>query len=263
MAVSTKKEDIQGIQKDLEKLVQWANDWQMAFNYDKCKVMHLGSKSSGNSSYKMDGYTLQEIDEERDLGVLVTKDLKSGTQCETAGKKALKMLGIINRNVEYKSKDVMKKLYLAYVRPHLEHCVQAWNPYFQKDIDFLERVQRRATKMVNGLGALEYKDRLIALDLYSLKYRCLRGDLIETFKIIKGIDKCSVKNDFIFEGRHRGHQFNLYKSRSRTLKRQMMFTQRIVNHWNRLPSEVVLAPSLNIFKSRLDTFYSSSGLLFE
>ena len=82
----------------------WATDWQMAFNYDKCKVMRLGKVENESFSYKMDGHSLHEIEEERDLGVVITKDLKSGRQCETAGKRTFKMLDIASRDVEYKSK---------------------------------------------------------------------------------------------------------------------------------------------------------------
>ena len=234
----------------------------MAFNYEKCKVMHLG-RISDNFNYHMDGHPLDKIEEEKDLGVVVTKDLKFERQCEAASKKALKMLGIINRNVEYKSKDVIKKLYLAYVRPHLEYCVQAWSPHLQKDIECLEKVQHKATKMVNGLGELEYKERLKALNLFSLKYRRLRGDLIELFKIIRGLDKISLDDALVFQNRHRGHQYNLFKIRSRTQKRQAMFTQRVIDHWNKLSKEVVESPSVNTFKNRLDKFYKNSGLWFE
>ena len=122
------------IQEDLDVLVEWTRKWQMSFNYDKCKVMHLGGSGGDRSNYEMGGSILDVITEEKDLGVIVSNDLKVEKQCVTARNKALKMLGCINRNVNYKSRDVVKKLYLAYVRPHLEYCVQAWGPYYQKDI---------------------------------------------------------------------------------------------------------------------------------
>ena len=85
------------------------------------------------------------------------------------------MLGVINRNVVYKNAEVITKLYCAFVMPHLEYCVQAWCPIYEKDSWLLERVQKRATKMVNGLSSLKYEGRLKTLDIFSLKYRRLRG----------------------------------------------------------------------------------------
>ena len=106
------------------------------------------------------------------------------------------MLGAINRNVSYKSGEVITKLYCAYVRPHLEYCVQAWSPTYEKDCWLLERVQKRATKMVRGISTLEYEDRLRTLNLFSLKYRRLRGDLIETYKFVNGQDIGYLKGMF-------------------------------------------------------------------
>ena len=77
-------------------------------------------------------------------------------------------------------------LYRALVRPHLEYCAQYWRPYLQKDIDTLERVQRRATKLAHGLQDKTYQERLKDLNMYSMEERRDRGDMIETFKYIKG-----------------------------------------------------------------------------
>ena len=81
------------------------------------------------------------------------------------------MLGAIYRNVQYKNGEIISKLYYAFVRPHLEYCVQAWSPMYEKDSWLLERVQKRATKMINGLGCLPYEERLKVLNVFSLKYR--------------------------------------------------------------------------------------------
>ena len=70
------------------------------------------------------------------------------------------MLGFISRNVSHKSKEVIKTLFNAYIRPHLEYCVQAWSPHYQQDINMLEKVQRRATKLVSGFKRLDYDSRL-------------------------------------------------------------------------------------------------------
>ena len=108
----------QKMQNDLDKLVAWADKWQMEFNYSKCKVMHVGHKNI-EFSYSMDGQWINDVDEEKDLGVIISKDLKASRQCLAARNKAMKMLRLINRNVSYKSKEVNTKLYNSYVRPHI------------------------------------------------------------------------------------------------------------------------------------------------
>ena len=119
--------------------------------------------------------------------VIVSEDLKSEKQCSAAVQKANKMLGMIKRNFTDRSKETVMALYKSLVRPHLEYCVHIWNPYFIKDIKLLEGVQRRATKLVEGIEHLKYDERLQYLGLTRLDYRRVRSDLIETFKIINGI----------------------------------------------------------------------------
>ena len=238
----------------------------MEFNIEKCKVLHLGGY--GDDLYNINGETLRNVHEEKDLGVLITDDLKFSRHCQEARKKALKMLGIINRNVTYKSKEVMKRLYCAYVRPHLEYCAQACHSSFKKDVTLLERVQRKATRMVRGLAQMSYKDRLVSLNMFSLNYRRIRGDLIELFKIYKGIDKLDFQNMFTINSHStRGHKCKLKKKYTRTRLRpglrQSFFTSRVVDIWNGLPSLVIDSSSIQQFKNGIDLFFAESGLVFD
>merc|ERR1711980_41867 len=118
-------------------------------------------------------------------GVQVKSDLKNGTQCLAASRKANTVLGFIARNFQCKKPEVITRLYTSLVRPHLEYAVQFWSPCYLKDKNKLESVQRRATKLVPGFRGLSYDERLKRLDMFSLKDRRIRGDLIETFKIKK------------------------------------------------------------------------------
>jgi len=177
--------DAELLRGDLEKLNKWSKDWQMEFNVDKCQVMHLG-KNSLNSQYTLGGCTLKPTESERDLGVFVDKTFKFSEQCNKAANSANAIIGMIKRTIKCRRKDIMVRLYKALVRPKLEYCVQAWCPYLKKDIDKLEKVQARATRLVNGCKNLTYENRLNYTGLTTLSERRIRGDLIEVFKILKG-----------------------------------------------------------------------------
>ena len=87
-------------------------------------------------------------------------NMKVSEQCRIAACKGNQVLGMIRRNITYKEKSLNVPLYKAIVRPHLEYCIQAWSPYLRKDIDMLEKIQRRATKLISGLKDLRYEERL-------------------------------------------------------------------------------------------------------
>ena len=142
---------------------------------------------------------VRSIDEESDLGIIISKDLKFSRQCLMAKNKANSILGIINRGVLYKSSEVISKLYRSYVRPHLEYFIQFWIPINVKDADMLKRVKRRAIKMIPSLRNLSYEERLKRLDMFFLKNKRLRlrNDMIEVFKMIYGIDKVNLGKVFV------------------------------------------------------------------
>ena len=116
--------DSDELQEDLSKLVQWSSEWQMLFNVDKCNVMHI-SKKPAQREYQMNGRTLNVVQQEKDLGVLLSNNLKVSAQCQQACSKALRILGMINRTIVYRHTDILLKLYKSMVRPHLEYCIVA------------------------------------------------------------------------------------------------------------------------------------------
>ena len=197
-------------------------------------------------------------DLERDLGIMVSKDLKWGEQCGKAAKKAMSVLGMIRRTFDTRTIDEKSfiLLYNTYVRPHLEYCVQAWSPYLKKDIECLEKVQRRATKMIYGFSKLTYEERLKRLKLFTLEQRRMRGDLIEAYKIITGKEKIDSKRLFQLADTTylRGNGLKMFKKPVRLELRKNYFSMRVIDSWNKLPDSVVMAESVEGFKNRLDNW---------
>ncbi len=138
------------LQEALDGLCAWARDWGMQFNVKKCKVMHLGHLNP-RQQYLMEGTVLESTTEERDVGVIVSSNLKPAAQCAKAAKTAGLVLGQITRAFHYRDRHIFVRLYKQYVLPHLEFSAAAWSPWTEADRDTLERVQKRAIKMVSGL----------------------------------------------------------------------------------------------------------------
>ena len=222
--------DKQHLQNNLDRLVKWSEKWQMLFNFGKCKCLHTGH-GNFNVNYKMGDTVLGTTVKEKDLGVTISADMKVSEQCGIAASKGNQILGLIRRNITYKGKKLIIPLYKAIVRPHLEYCIQAWRPYRKKDIDTLERIQRRATKMIPELRDLSYEERLKECGLTTLETRRLRGDQIEVFKILNGYENIDRNMFFSLkkDSRTRGHEVKLVKDQCRLDIRKHSFSQRTIN----------------------------------
>ena len=157
----------------------------MLFNFGKCKCLHTGPGNTG-TNYEMGGTILSKTVKEKDVGVTMNANMKE--QCRIAASKGNQILGMIRRNIAYKENSLIVPLYKAIVRAHLEYCIQAWSPHLRKDIDMLEKTQRRATKLIPGLRDLRYEERLKECGLTTLETRRLRGDQIEVFSILNGYE---------------------------------------------------------------------------
>ena len=129
----------------------------------------------------------------------------------------------------------------------------------RKDIDLVERVQHRATKLIPNLRKLSYERRIKQCNLMTLEDRRRRGDLIQTFRIIKGIDQIPAETLFTFAANTnrpatRGHNYKLLKSHLKLDLRKYFFSQRVIDDWNHLPADAVNSTSLLSFKIKIQHF---------
>ena len=182
--------------------------------------------------------------------------------------KANKIMGLIRRTFEYLDAEMFCLLFRSLVRPHIEYANPVWAPHLKKHIDSIENVQRRASKQIPGMEGLSYEDRLRKLDMPSLAYRRLRGDMIEVFKILSptcGYDK-QVAKGLLRESTTtwtRGHEYKLEQRRARLDLRKFNFTYRVVQTWNSLPAEVVSAENVVTFKHRLDRHWKNRSVIYD
>ena len=264
------EDDCMNLQRILDQLGAWAETWQMEFNAAKCKVIHFG-RNNPRFHYTMGGHApagvvLEAVKVEKDVGVMISDDMKPSVQCNTAAKKANAVLGRMARSFTYRDREVWLRLYKTYVRPHLEYAVQAWSPWSQSDIKSLEEVQQRAVRMISGLRGKSYQERLLELDMTTLEERRVRGDMIQTWKILHGHDNVRESTWFtrlgsiaVRETRANSAPYTLEQKRVNTELRKHMYSYRVVKVWNNLPLNIRDAKSVIDFKSKYDRWVRDGG----
>jgi hypothetical protein len=262
-----KEEDTVDLQEDVDRMYNWTEDSLLKFHPNKCKTMRIGKSKIKERSYEMgpERIILERTQVEKDIGVFIDEELSFEMHMESKINKANSIMGIIRRTYEYLDEKSFLLLYKALVRPHLEYANQIWAPRFKKNVTAIENVQRRATKQLPGFHELSYEERLRKLNLPSLNYRRIRGDMIEMFKIAKGFydpevtkfveyNTCNVNT--------RGHDFKLKKRFAGLNLVKNSFLHRCTDMWNRLPSNILDSETVITFEHRLDRHWHNHPFKF-
>jgi hypothetical protein len=246
------------LQNDLNLLSNWCQSWALPLNISKCEVLHMG-KNNQNLSYYIDGSKLPAVNSHVDLGVLVTNDLSWSDHILKTVKKANKILFLIKRTFCRSSYITMSKLFKLYVRPILEFANTVWHPVLVRDQKLLENVQRKFTRhCFRHCERTNYMRRMSEMKLIPLIARKRRGDLIFSFKILKGIAENSnllslyhLRNN----SRLRGHPLTLQVRPFKTHVRKFFLPSRVTEDWNSLTTDIVDLANVNQFKRKIDDIF--------
>ena len=254
------EEDAVAFQSAIDSLVEWCENWGMTLHPQKCKGLHFGNKNK-LAEYNIQGNTVEKSIVERDLGVLISTDMKFSNHVKWITSKANAVLARIKRTVLYRDKVIFPKLFSTYVRPILETAIPVWNNTMRGDISKVERVQRRALKCISGLRDKPYEERLTICGMQSLEERRKKLELVETFKVLNSDSNLGKQFQYI-ENRHNhetrsSRQGLLVPPKCKTRARRDFFTNRVVHNWNQLPLGVRNCKKVSQFKNCYDTFLQS------
>ena len=256
------------LQTDIEKLENWAKLWLMNFHPGKCHTLTIGKFENIRHAhqYKVCNQNIEHIDVEKDIGVQIDEELSFEQHICTKVRVANAIMGHIRRAFTFLDLVTFKKLYTSMVRPHLEYGQCIWSPFLMKYINMIERVQERATKLVDGLSNEDYSTRLKKLGLTTLRFRRIRGDLIEMWKHfntydIEAVTAPSFKRRERPSRQHKHQVVDQPRLRERGL-RENSFYGRVARLWNSLPKEVAEADNINLFKNKLDRHLDNHPLKY-
>ena len=252
------------LQETLDCLTMWAEEWGMKFNIPKCKIMHVG-RNYPRCEYRMAGEVLTVVEEEKDISVTVHSSLKPSKHCQKIAATASAVLRQLTKNFHYRDRHVFKKLYVQYVRPHVEFASLAWSPWTEHDKATLEKIKIRAVNLVAGLKGNSYEEKCNELGLETLEKRRVKQDLLQTYKILHGVDKVDPGKLFTLTGpvtgrttRFTADPMNIVEERSRLDVRKNSCAVRVANEWNKLEPDTKMSRSVPALK-RILTLKNHTG----
>ena len=245
------------LQSDINRLHSTAKSWGLHMNSRKCAALRFQRRSCTQDRpiYTLDGQRLPNESAQMDLGVLIDNQLKFHEHSRNVTRKAGGVAHSFLKGTVCREPNFMVHILKVHIRPILEYASSVWNAGYLQDVRRLESIQRLWTRQTKGLEDKEYGTRLRALDLYSVKGRFLRADLIKCWRIFNG--KCPIEPtdlwDTSSDSRTRGHRCKIRVNRCQVDARARFFTERVVQDWNSLPDWAVSSKTLAEFKTALHT----------
>ena len=249
------------LQEDMNKIHAWSNKWKMKFNVDKCHVIRFGKSSKRPVyQYKLGDETIPSADKEKDLGVVVNHNLKPEDHINQITGQMHNLVANMKIAFTYVDTNMARKIITTFIRPKLEYASVAWNPWLQKDIKKIERIQKAATRWVPELRELSYEERLQALNLTTLEARRKRGALITLYKCTTQMIHIDKEN-FTEEGNRetRGHSKKLKEKVGKKNVKKYSFPTRYIRSWNNLSEHMVSAKNIHHFKKMYDEMTQRDG----
>ena len=241
------------LQKDLQRLEEWEDKWQLSFNSDKCNVLRVTrSTKQIDTEYTLHGQILKQLDSAKYLGVTIEQKLSWNVHISNVVKKANSSTAFLRRNLQIPQTHVKANAYNALVRPQVEYASVVWDPFTKANIDKIEMVQRRAARFVhnNYRRDVSVSDMISKLGWRSLHQRRTDNRLIMLYKIVHGIVATDFSDKLVpvtRPSRHYHPNSFILPSETKTYIQQS-FLPKTIKDWNNLPAAVAAAPSLEAFK---------------
>ena len=255
MCISSSATDTQHFQSDIDLLHSTAASWGLSMNLKKCAAMRFQRRfhPTQRPVYYLNNYPLPWKSSHTDLGIIVDDSLRFHEQARVGARKASGVVHSFLNATLCRDPDFMLHILQTHIRPVLEYASVVWNTGYKEDVRKLEAVQRLWTRHTRGLEDMGYRERLRALNLYSIKGRLLRADLLKCWKIFHG--QCPIKPadlwDIATDSRTRGNRYKIKIRRCQLDTRARFFSERVAAEWNLLPDWVVGSASIAGFKSAL------------
>ena len=253
----------------IDRLCTWCSTWQLSIAVNKCSFCSIRNPNmydDVNYSYSLDGNRIVTCDTVRDLGVVIDDSLKFDKHVSLIVHNALSRCKLILKSFSSKHPTLLVRAFNTYVRPTLEYCSPVWSPHYKYLIDKIEHVQQYFTKRIPGFWNLSYKERLSTLGIHTLECRRTIKDITLCYQIINNNIQSLISDCFTLHNntnpgiKTRGHNLKLIKHFTSNNHVKFYFSNRVIDHWNQLPNEVVSSTSIDTFKVRLNKLFCSCNL---